>query len=288
MPGIGMSPSNGILRTDSFLLRSIKLRMTTVLPLPVTTTVSANSRASGLGLKARCDSFVVETDVHHPTDLNLLYDLRLRAVLDQANSSPWPKTTSSGMSSEQPFVKKDSEALLCHWYFSTGESSARYHQGLAESLWRDSGTRGSFLGRITASGSEEKLCQRDRTMLKFGWVLSDQVARRLLKREIIPAQEKIYSVFEPHTRWIQKGKAGNPVELGFPVSIVEDEHQLVLTYRIMWTKQDVEAAVPIVTVALEKYPELSRYSFDKGYHSPENQKQFPELIREAVLPKKGK
>ena len=36
----------------------------------------------------------------------------------------------------------------------------------------------------------------------------DQVERRLLKGETIPQDEKLFSIFEPHTRWISKGKAG--------------------------------------------------------------------------------
>ena len=35
----------------------------------------------------------------------------------------------------------------------------------------------------------------------------DQVERRLLKGETIPQEEKLFSIFEPHTRWISKGKA---------------------------------------------------------------------------------
>ena len=49
----------------------------------------------------------------------------------------------------------------------------------------------------------------------------DQIDRRLLKGETIPQNEKVFSIFEPHTRWISKGKAGCPVELGVPVCIIE-------------------------------------------------------------------
>ena len=34
--------------------------------------------------------------------------------------------------------------------------------------------------------------------------------------------EKVFSIFEPYTRWISKGKAGTPVELGVPVCVLED------------------------------------------------------------------
>ena len=50
----------------------------------------------------------------------------------------------------------------------------------------------------------------------------DHVERRLLRGETIPQDEKVFSIFESHTRWISKGKAGTPVELGVPVCVLED------------------------------------------------------------------
>ena len=35
----------------------------------------------------------------------------------------------------------------------------------------------------------------------------DLVERRLLKGEKIPHSEKVFSLFEPHTKWISKGKS---------------------------------------------------------------------------------
>ncbi|MFT5083375.1 MAG: IS5 family transposase [Lentisphaeria bacterium] len=36
----------------------------------------------------------------------------------------------------------------------------------------------------------------------------DQIERHVLDDETIPAKEKIYTIFQPHTEWISKGKAG--------------------------------------------------------------------------------
>ena len=41
----------------------------------------------------------------------------------------------------------------------------------------------------------------------------DPIRRRVLAGEKIPHNEKVFSIFEPHTEWISKGKAGVPVEL---------------------------------------------------------------------------
>ena len=77
----------------------------------------------------------------------------------------------------------------------------------------------------------------------------DQIDRRLLKGETIPHGEKVFSIFEPHTRWISKGKAGCPVELGVPVCILEDRHGFVLHHEVMWEGSDVDYAVPMVEAA---------------------------------------
>ena len=37
-------------------------------------------KKAGAALRGRCDSFVVETDVHYPTDSNLLYDAMRKVI----------------------------------------------------------------------------------------------------------------------------------------------------------------------------------------------------------------
>ena len=93
---------------------------------------------------------------------------------------------------------------------------------------------------------------------------------KLLKNETIPHSEKVFSVFEEHTRWIAKGKAGRPVELGVPLCIIEDEHPFILDHRILWRGGDVDVAVPLIEACLEGYPDLAVCSYDRGFHSPAN------------------
>ena len=38
----------------------------------------------------------------------------------------------------------------------------------------------------------------------------DQIRRRVIFGQTIPHAEKVFSIFEPHTEWISKGKAGLP------------------------------------------------------------------------------
>ncbi len=115
----------------------------------------------------------------------------------------------------------------------------------------------------------------------------DQFDRRLLKGETIPQEEKAFSIFEPHTRWISKDKAGCPAEFGVPVCILEDRHGFILHHEIMWEGGDTDHAVPMVEGAWARFPDLRAASFDRGFHSPANRVCLDELLDSNMLPKKG-
>jgi hypothetical protein len=116
----------------------------------------------------------------------------------------------------------------------------------------------------------------------------DQITRRVLNGEKIPPEEKVYSIFEPHTEWISKGKAGVPQELGVRVSIVEDQYGFILNHVVMQKQTDDKVTVPIIEATKKLFPNLFSCSFDKGFHSPQNKKDLVELLDLVVLPKKGK
>lgn len=116
----------------------------------------------------------------------------------------------------------------------------------------------------------------------------DQIRRRILQGEKIPHQDKVFSLFEPHTEWIVKGKAGVPVELGVRVCIVEDHDQFILNHKVMSKQTDDQVAVPIIRETKQRFPNMSSCSFDKGFHSPDNQKELNELLDSVALPRKGK
>ena len=115
----------------------------------------------------------------------------------------------------------------------------------------------------------------------------DQVERRLLRDETIPHEEKVFSIFEGHTRWISKGKAGTPVELGVPVAIIEDQFGFILHHKILWEGEDVDVPVPMVQEAQALYPQLRACSFDRGFHSPDNRVRLDGLLDVNALPSKG-
>jgi len=116
----------------------------------------------------------------------------------------------------------------------------------------------------------------------------DQIRRRVLEGEKIPHDEKIFSIFEPYTEWISKGKAGVPVELGLRVCVVEDKHGFILHHKVMENETDDKVAIEMVKGTIERFKNFKMCSFDKGFHSPDNQRDLEEILLTVVMPKKGR
>jgi hypothetical protein len=51
----------------------------------------------------------------------------------------------------------------------------------------------------------------------------DLIDRRVLQGETIPHADKLFSLCEPHTEWINKGKVSPAVELGHKLLITTDQ-----------------------------------------------------------------
>jgi len=116
----------------------------------------------------------------------------------------------------------------------------------------------------------------------------EQIRLRVIEGQTIPHAEKVFSIFEPHTEWISKGKAGVSQELGLRVATLEDQHQFILHHQVMGKQTDDSVAVSIVTEAKKRFGSLAAISFDKGFHSPENQRALKKVVDEVTLPRKGK
>ena len=80
----------------------------------------------------------------------------------------------------------------------------------------------------------------------------DLVHRRLIRDEVIPSAEKFYSIFEPHTQWITKGKLNKKVELGHLLLITTDAHQFIVDYKVMDDGRDVSQIRTLIKRIKEK------------------------------------
>ena len=239
----------------------------------------------GERLRGRCDSFVVETDVHYPTDVNLLWDA-VRCLVRE-----------TGRAAEQYGVRGWRQ-----WRYLTREVRNLFNKVRSTRRAKRHPERvEAYLARCRAlvARAEATLhalrdqgvgtlgCHSITCLVAHARRQIDQVERRLLRGETIPHEEKVFSIFEEHTRWISKGKAGTPVELGVPVALIEDQYQFILHHKILWEGEDVDVAVPMVQEAQALYPELRACSFDRGFHSPDNRVLLDGLLDVNALPCKG-
>jgi len=117
---------------------------------------------------------------------------------------------------------------------------------------------------------------------------TDLIERRVIKGEVIPHNEKVFSFFEEYTEWISKGKAGVPQELGLRVCILEDQNGFILHHLVMQGLTDDKVTVPMVEDTRKKFPDLLICSFDKGFYTPKNKEDLEKELETTILSKKGK
>jgi hypothetical protein len=247
-------------------------------------------------LAIKVDTYVLETDVHFPTDLNLLldggrkcldlvekyrdqfhYDLpgwrkledwqrRLKACERVAS-----KASVGGGQDKEKRVRAAAEAYL--------QVARELCAKVGESLWG-----------LCDQGVE--LADWD-TLAYFHAMLDkhiDLVDRRVLQKQIIPASEKVFSLFELHTEWIKKGKLHPNVELGHRLLIATDQDQLIHDYDILLNQGDMGQSVPVADRLLGRYGagRIASMSFDKGFTRAEDRELLELYIPTVAMPKRGK
>src|ERR1022692_3436201 len=118
----------------------------------------------------------------------------------------------------------------------------------------------------------------------------DLVARRLLHGEKIPPPEKVFSLFEPHTEWIQKGKQRPNVELGHKLLLATDQQQLIQDYAVLLSQAEVDQSIPVTDRLLGRYGagSVAGVSFDKAFTRTADRELLGLYVPTVVMPKRGK
>ena len=240
----------------------------------------------------RADSFVVETDIHYPTESTLIGD-GMRKIIplcvelaNEIGQSGWRQSTH--------LLKRVKEHLRTISQISASKSP-KVKAGLAPAYGRLLDRAALILARAktlrkqakTDGVSLESLTLS--TELKHWIELTEQVCdtahRRVILGEKVPNSEKLFSLFETHTQLYRRGKAGTPNQFGRQALVFEDGAGFISHYHLMdRDATDADVIVEQTREAQKKHQgRIKAASFDRGFHTEENEKQLSKIIDEPCL-----
>lgn len=246
-------------------------------------------------IQLKTDSYVLEKNIHFPTDLNLLWD-SMRKCLDiiecwheQATINGWRKVKNNTRTFKSQF-RNTSFAVFRGRKEDTKKKQVKQYLQQARQLLQRFEIAKQEVTKISFTEKNQLLLLILERYENYAKKFIDQIERRLIHGEVIPASEKIYSIFEPETEWITKGKLNKPAELGHLALVTTNQYNLIIDFDIMEEEKDAAQVIPLTDRLCKRYPnQIESHSFDKGFYSKEN---FDYLInagiQNVVMPKKGK
>lgn len=255
------------------------------------------------GERLRLDTTAVETNIHWPTDSSLLWDTyrvlsRLVATareIDPESASDrrlHPKALKrlhasiARRSGKKGVVSKDAKSLY-ESLLGRVEGILEWIPSVCECLRRGlDGEAYGFLDAFVIEGTIEQM----EHFRALGLRVVDQARRRILAGEKVPNDEKIFSIFEPHTELLKRGKAGKPIEFGHMILLQQVEGKFITDYEV-FSRKPVDHT--LVDSALESHRKVfgqnpDEFSADKGfYESMTKVEALEEEIDVVSIGKKG-
>jgi len=228
------------------------------------------------GDQLRMDTTAVETNIHYPTDSSLLWDTYrvLANLIEQAREicpncvgnrrlhtrrvkrlyTKISRKASKKPGSEEvikPFYERliDHVIGICQWADDVCKDGKR---SCPKHLW-------IYLEPVLADITHYR---------RLGLRVIDQASRRVLDGEQVPNEEKVFSIIEPHTELLKRGKAAKPVEFGHMIQIQQVAAKFITDYDVFEKKPNENE---LVKPALARHKELfgdypESIAADKGYY----------------------
>jgi IS5 family transposase len=254
------------------------------------------------GCKLRVDSTVIETDIHYPTDSRLLCDSVevLGRWLSRAREMCRPRSPSA----KRVFRNSSRSAKRLTYRIShrlRARNGRKKPEKLAESLYRQL----VKLTRTTVEHADQVAVPLRRMGTPSALALAeslhhytelvrrviDQTVRRVFNHESVPADEKIVSLFEPHTAIIRRGKpAPHETEFGRKVWFGEVDGGIISEYRLLKgnppDEQHLKSSLKQHLKLFGRPPDL--VTGDRGVSSAANEQAAHQTgVEKTALPKRG-
>jgi hypothetical protein len=247
-------------------------------------------------LRVKVDTYVMESNVHFPTDISLLWDAGRKStkiIMDfekEFNLEGWRKSKFWLRSMKNQFRdlsktcqsggkdKEKNEKIKAKEYLRLARQLNDKILKSKEIIYEGLTDMQSLIALMALDYYHSMLIKH-----------IDLVERRLIKGEIIPHEEKLFSIFEPHAEWIKKGKANNKVEIGHNILVATDQFDFMLTHKVIEKQVDVNLSIPLADELFLLYGEESFYSisFDKGFWKKEYKELLQLNFEKVIMPKKG-
>ncbi len=243
------------------------------------------------GAKQRLDTTVYETNIHHPTDSSLLGDsYRTLARLLRSIQKDLPRLKLQHRFHEKK-VKKLATFIsrnAAHKSKSTQRAVKRHYRKLLGSVRWIHGVGQEVLRRLAGAGYDaDELAH----YLPLVARIIAQTQQRVIAGVMLPAEEKLYSLFEEHTELIQRGKAGKPIEFGHKILLAQTGEKFIHYYQAPAKRIADPNLLPGALAAHQQlfgqYPEVA--ATDKGFYTSMAQiAVLEEKIATVSIAKKGR
>jgi IS5 family transposase len=243
--------------------------------------------------KCRADSFVVETNIHYPTESSLIFD-GIRKVIELSVALATTMGLPGWRQSEHMLRKVKNLAREIGRVSRSKKPTAKDQMRKLYSKLLKRAERILNRAEMTANQATSGLHDNvvDTATIRVFIERTRHVAgtayRRVILGEVIPNEEKLFSIFEPHTQLYRRGKAATPNQFGRLVMIYEDAVGFVVHhYLFPRDATDAEVAVPQTRVVQSLLANrIEELSFDRGFYTPENEKELSTIVTHPCLPKR--
>jgi len=248
--------------------------------------------------RVRADSFVVETNIHYPTDSSLISD-GLRKILSLAAKLAVLLGV-AGWRQHHHLQKKARN--LCRQIDRIAARKGEGYQDrlkapyrelftLAEEILQRAETLQNTVRPFLSIDLQiESMAAELAVFMERTQIVCDVARRRVLEEDRVPREEKLFSIFETHTQMYKRGKTTEPVQFGRQLLIYEDAAGFILHGCLLPRDQDDrDVAVEETRNVQSRFGDRIRHiSFDRGFHSPTNQQELSKIVPGVCLPKPGK
>jgi len=251
------------------------------------------------GKKLRVDTTVVETDIHYPTDNTLLWDtVRVITRLVGRLAEALGRGLVQGFRNQTRAARRRMQALQRLTPSQRHQQQIKKYRELITITEQVVASARRVLKQTQKARGQDlhaevilrSLRPEIEHYCQLGERVIDQARRRVLEGEQVPNAEKIYSIFEPHTDLIKRGKVQTPLEFGHKVFLAESAQGLITQYEVLegnpCDEGHVEASLERHRETFGHAPQL--YGSDRGFYSENNVKVCrQEGVKTACIPQRG-